>query len=154
MLCPKDSTICATPTSHGWLHGAKKYRNVFSGKWRQPRKSWFARKTKAKKTQAGEKTWLTTTLDIPAMYGPMFMDHCLIRVFVVDNYSHIIRSAMASQITSAPIGCTTVCSGADQRKHQSSASRAFVRGIHRWPMDSPLKAPVTRNMFVFDVVIM
>ena len=27
-------------------------------------------------------------------------------------------------------------SGADQRKHQSSASLAFVRGIHRWPVNS------------------
>ena len=33
--------------------------------------------------------------------------------------------------------CSTVCSGADQRKHQSSASLAFVMGIHRWPVDSP-----------------
>ena len=30
---------------------------------------------------------------------------------------------------------STVSSGTDQRKHQSS-SRAFVRGIYRWPMDS------------------
>ena len=36
----------------------------------------------------------------------------------------------------------TVCSGADQRKHQSSASLAFVRGIHRWPVNSPHKGPV------------
>ena len=47
----------------------------------------------------------------------------------------------------------TVCSGADQRKHQSSASLAFVRGIHRWPVNSPHKGPVTRKMFPFDDVI-
>ena len=41
--------------------------------------------------------------------------------------------------------------GSDQRKHQSSASLAFVRGIHRWPVNSPHKGPVTRNMFPFDV---
>ena len=46
-----------------------------------------------------------------------------------------------------------VCSGADQRKHQSAASLAFVRGIHRWPVDSPQKGPVTRKMFPFDDVI-
>ena len=46
-------------------------------------------------------------------------------------------SAMASQITSVWIVCSTVCSGGDKRKHQSSASLAFVRGIHRWPVDSP-----------------
>ena len=44
--------------------------------------------------------------------------------------------------------------GADQRKHQSSASLAFVRGIHRWPMNSPHKWPVTRKMFPVEYVIM
>ena len=39
--------------------------------------------------------------------------------------------AIASQITSFRIVYSTVYSGADQRKHQSSASLAFVRGIHR-----------------------
>ena len=62
---------------------------------------------------------------------------------------------MASQITSLAIVYSTVYSDADQRKHQSSASRAFVRGIHRWPMNSPHKGPVTRKMFPFsDGVIM
>ena len=46
------------------------------------------------------------------------------------------------------------CSGADQRKHQSPASMAFVRGIHRWPVGSPHKGPVTWKMFSFDDVIM
>ena len=45
-------------------------------------------------------------------------------------------------------------SDADQRKHQSSASLAFVRGIHRGPVNSPHKWPVTRKMFPFDDVIM
>ena len=44
-------------------------------------------------------------------------------------------------------GVSTVYSGADQRKHQSSASLAFVRGIHRWPVNSPHKGPVTRKSF-------
>ena len=61
---------------------------------------------------------------------------------------------MASQITGFFIVCSTVCSDADQRKHQSSASRAFVRGIHWWPVDSPHKRPVTRKSFPFDDVIM
>ena len=47
---------------------------------------------------------------------------------------------------------STVCS-ADQRKHQSSVSLAFVRGIHRWPVDSPHKGPVTLKMLLFDDVI-
>ena len=62
--------------------------------------------------------------------------------------------AMASQITSLTIVYSTVYSGADQRKHQSSASLAFVRGIHRWPVNSPHKWPVTRKRFPFDDVIM
>ena len=63
-------------------------------------------------------------------------------------------TSMASQITSLAIFCSTVYSGADQRKHQSSASLAFVRGIHRGPVNSPHKWPVTRKMFPFDDVIM
>ena len=62
--------------------------------------------------------------------------------------------AMASQITSLTIVYSTVYSGADQRKHQSSASLAFVRGIHRWPVNSPYKWPVTRKLFPFNDVIM
>ena len=60
-------------------------------------------------------------------------------------------SVMAFQITSLTIVCATVYSGVDQRKHQSSASLAFVRGIHRWPVNSPHKV---RKMFPFDDVIM
>ena len=62
-------------------------------------------------------------------------------------------SPLASQITRISIIYSTVCSDGDQRKHQSSASLAFVRGIHRWPVNSPHKCPVTRKMFPFDDVI-
>ena len=61
---------------------------------------------------------------------------------------------IASQITSLMIVYSTVYSDADQRKHQSSASLGFVRGIHRGPVNSPHKWPVTRKMFPFDDVIM
>ena len=67
---------------------------------------------------------------------------------------NIKMSMMASQITGVSIVYSTICSGADQRKHQSSASLAFVRGIHRWPVNSPHKRPVMRKMFLFDDVIM
>ena len=70
------------------------------------------------------------------------------------HYSDVIMSAMASQITGVLIVCLNVCSVADQRKHQSSMSLAFVRGIHRWQVNSPHKGPVTRKMFPFDDVIM
>ena len=58
-------------------------------------------------------------------------------------------SAMASRITSLTIVYSTVSSDADQRKHQSSASLAFVLGIHRGPVNSPHKWPVTRKIFPF-----
>ena len=62
--------------------------------------------------------------------------------------------AMASQITSFVIVYSKVYLDADQRKHQSSVSLAFVRGLHRWPVNSPHKWTVTRKMFPFDDVIM
>ena len=61
---------------------------------------------------------------------------------------------IASQITSLTIVYPTVYSDANQRKHQSPASLAFVRGIHRGPVNSPNKWPVTRKMLSFDDVIM
>ena len=63
-------------------------------------------------------------------------------------------SALASQITSLAVVCWTIYSGAGQRKHQSSASLAFVMGINRWPVNSPHKGLVTRKMSPFDDVIM
>ena len=62
--------------------------------------------------------------------------------------------AMASQITSHTIVYSTVYSGENQRKHQSSASLAFVRWIHQRPVNSPHKWPVTREMFSLNDVIM
>ena len=47
------------------------------------------------------------------------------------HYCDVIMGAEVSQITSLTIVYKTVYS--DQRKHQSSASLAFVRGIHRGP---------------------
>ena len=70
------------------------------------------------------------------------------------HYNDVIMGALASQITSLTIVYSTVYSDADQRKHQSSVSLAFVRGIHRGPVNSPHKWPVTRKMFPFDDVIM
>ena len=71
-----------------------------------------------------------------------------------EHYNDAILGAMASQITSLTIVYSSIYSCADQRKHQSSASLAFVRGIHRWPVNSPHKGPVTRKMFSFDDVFM
>ena len=75
-------------------------------------------------------------------------------ITLLHHYSDIVMGAMVSQITSLTIVYSTVYSGADQKKHQSSASLAFVREIHRWPVNSPHKWSVTRKMFPFDDVIM
>ena len=73
---------------------------------------------------------------------------------VFSHYDDVIMSAIASQITSLTIVYSIVYSDADQRKHQSSASLAFVRGFTGGPVNSPHKWPVTRKMFPFDDVIM
>ena len=70
-----------------------------------------------------------------------------IKIRLYLHYSDVIMSTMTSQITSVSIVYSTVCPGADQRKHQSSVPLAFVWGIHRWPMNSPHKKPVTRKCF-------
>ena len=70
------------------------------------------------------------------------------------HYDDVIMGPIASQITSLTVVYSIVCSDADQRKHQSSAPLAFVRGIHRGPVNSLHKWAVTRKMFPFDDVIM
>ena len=62
--------------------------------------------------------------------------------------------AIESQITSLIIVYSIVYSDTDQRNHEGSASLVFVRGNHRWPVNSPHKWPVTQKMFPFDDVIM
>ena len=75
-------------------------------------------------------------------------------LFLWHHNDDVVIRAMASQITSLTIVYLTVYSGADQRKHQSSASLAFVWGIHQWPVNVPHQGPVTRKKFPFDDVIM
>ena len=70
-----------------------------------------------------------------------------------EPYSDVAMSTMASQITAVSTVYLTMCSGADQRKHQSFAPLSFVRGIYRWPVDSHHHRPVTRKMFPFDYII-
>ena len=77
-----------------------------------------------------------------------------IEMGVTWHYGDVIMGTIASQITSLTIVYSTVYSDTDQRKHQSSASLAFVRGIHRGQVNSPHKCLVTRKMCPFDDVIM
>ena len=70
------------------------------------------------------------------------------------NYSDIIMSTIASQITSVSGGCSIVCSGADQ----SSASLFFVRRIHRRPERFPLDYVIMNleptHTFLFSTIHM
>ena len=71
-----------------------------------------------------------------------------------NRYNDVKMSAMASQIASLTIVYSSVYSGANQRKYQSPASLAFVRGIHQWPVNSPHKRTIMVKMFPFDEVNM
>ena len=71
------------------------------------------------------------------------------------NYNDVIMSAMASQITSLTIVYSTVYS----RRRSKKTSKLFFTGlgvwrIHRWPVNSPHKWPVTHKKAPFDDVIM
>ena len=70
------------------------------------------------------------------------------------HYCDVIMCAMASQITSLTVVYSTVYSGPAQRKHQSSASLAVLRGIHRSPVNFPSQMASYAEMFPFDDVIM
>ena len=74
--------------------------------------------------------------------------------FSINHYNDVIMTTMASQFTSLTVVYSIAYQDADQRQHQSSASLVFVWGIHRWPVNSPHKGPVTRKMFPFDDVVM
>ena len=83
------------------------------------------------------------------------MDSCWhISKFYHHHNDDVIMTMLESQITSLTVVYSIVYSGVHQRKHQSSASLAFVREIHRGPVNFPHKWPVTRKMFPFDDVIM
>ena len=53
-----------------------------------------------------------------------------------NHYNDVIISTKASQITSITSGCSPGGSGADQRKHQSSASLPILRGIPQRASDA------------------
>ena len=100
--------------------------------------------------------WLDPLLVKPSMILYNYIPHFTLIHATLDtwHYDDVIMGAMASQITSLTIVYSTVYPSIDHIKHQSSASLAFVRGIHRGPVNSPHKLPVTRKMFPFHNVIM
>ena len=104
---------------------------------------------------------LASTLTRPLVLTKVFI--CFLQVSMVINnfkislpehYNDIMMSMMASQITSLKVIYSTVYSGVDQRKHHSSASLAFVRGIHQGQVNSPDKWPEMWQMFPLYNVIM
>ena len=95
---------------------------------------------------------LVTEMDLVVLIDLVVL--CNRSILPISHYSDLIMCAIVYQITSLIIVYSTIYSGADIRKHQSSASLAIVEGIHRWPVNSPHKWPVTRKMFPSDNVIM
>ena len=88
-------------------------------------------------------------------YGATSLQHFKIVWWdIIKHYSDLIIGAMASQITSVSIIYLTISSAGDQRKHQSSALLAFVRGNPRWTANYPHKGPVTRKMLPLGDVVM
>ena len=89
------------------------------------------------------------------LFSP-YIPQCCYSIHLAYNIIHycdVILGVMAYQITGLTTVYSAVHSRADQRTRQSSASMAFVRGIHRWLVSSPHKWPVTQKMFPFDDVI-
>ena len=98
-----------------------------------------------------------TNLTLDATKSNFFLAYCRSRpavwVIVPTHYNDVIMSAIAFQITSLTTVYSTVYSGADERKHQSSASLGFVRNS---PVTGEFLAQMGSNaeMFPFDDVIM
>ena len=112
------------------------------------------------------RNWIESGPDIPvrAQTGPGsdrtrpgVIKALFVNIFVLQNYLSLLwrHNGRDGASNHQPHDYwLNLYSGKDQRKHQSAASLAFVRGIHRWPVNSPHKDPVTRKMFlVYDVII-
>ena len=91
------------------------------------------------------------SVSFPPVYARLTAANTELRPYILSALHCDNSLEMVSQMAMV---CSTVCSSADQRKHHSSASLAFGRGIHRWPVNSPDKGPVIRKMFPLDDVIM
>ena len=80
----------------------------------------------------------------------LYMLHIQHKSYESLQWNHM--DGMTCQITGKFTVCSTASSGVHQIKHQILALLACVRGIHRWPVGSPHKGPVTQKMFLFDDV--
>ena len=68
------------------------------------------------------------------------------------HYSDVIM--MVSQITGVSILCSTVCSGADQKKISKFCVTGLCEGNSPVTSGSPHKQPVMQKVFPFDDVVM
>ena len=98
--------------------------------------------------------WFQKVISLVAFNTLPWMQFCYIIFALIAHYNDVIMTTIASQITSSPLFTQPFIRAQIKKKHHSSASLAFVRGIHRGPGTSPHKWPVTRKMFPFDDVIM
>ena len=73
---------------------------------------------------------LTHYINWLSLFSQSNANHRITHWASISYYSDVIMSTMAYQITIRTLVYSTVYSGAEQRKHQSSASLAFVRGIN------------------------
>ena len=63
------------------------------------------------------------------------------------HYSDVIMSPMASQITGPTVVYSTFMFSCRWKKISKLCVTGLCGRIHRWPVNSPLKGPVTRKMF-------
>ena len=151
-----------------------KYQSVYLRQWHSyislqyfrhqkfcPRDIWFTSPKKDKLDKLWKKSYLKRLFklrnfcwELSFFHRDAMRDSHSLNAKLSIHYNDVMMGAIASQITSLAIVYSIVYSAADHRKHQSSASPAFVRGIHRRPVNSPHKWPATRKMFSFDDVIM
>ena len=146
----KDRKCCYLPVltknwlvlwDHPWQGSHKAFVNPQTGLEEWP----ASRQTKLSAPSTPFSPWWSNLKDCPSrtlvQYKPEIMYMCTVRFlwWAPSHYSDVLMSAMASQNIGVTIVYSTICSCADQRKHQSSASLAFVRGIHQRPMNFPHK---------------
>ena len=109
----------------------KMHLKISSGKWK-------AISSRPQCVKVGNSPTLSCRLFIPFIHPSP------------SHYDYVTMRAMASQITSLTIVYSTDFSGTDERKHQSTASLAFVRGIHRWPVNSQTQmVSKAENVFIW-----
>ena len=105
-------------------------KNMIYSSWKRDKVGWDTYRTERN---------LTIAINIQSKAA-----YCRLTTSIRTHYNDVI--IMASQITSISIVCTAVCSEAHYNK-QSCGILDFLSGIHRWPVDSPHKKPVTREIF-------